>query len=942
MTPTQQHATLAAANCRIVFDNLTRQIYATDASHYQIEPVGVAFPRDAAQASSIIQAAGHAGVSVVPRGAGTGLVGGAIGEGVVIDFSRYNRQISDFDPEKRTVRVGAGVVLDQLNDFLRPEGLCFAPDVATSSRATIGGMIANNSSGARALIYGTTADHLAELEIVLGDGRVVQVGPEHDMLKRQRELLEDMVMLNGLQISERFVPGLVKRWPGYALDRVLRDSGNLINVIAGSEGTLAVITAAQVRLVPTPDEIGLGLIFFDSTTEAMQATVELPELKPVAVEHLDRILLDETKGKRDFQAARDLLELDTNPCESVLAIEFYEEVEDRLAALELKPFGKRKKILQTLAEINQVWALRKTGLSLLTSRRGDAKPATCIEDCAVRPKDLPAFHAGLQDIMRRLGLEVSYYGHAAAGLLHVRPLLDLHSAEDLKKFRQVTQEVAALVKQFKGSFAAEHGVGLGRTEFLKEQVGEDLYLLMRQIKRSFDPHNLLNPGKLIDDGHYKLDADLRLRAGHALKLPFEPVLAFSGRDESFVRNLEQCNGCGACRKPEPTMCPTFVVTGEEIMSTRGRANAIRAALELRGAKGGDPLRSEELEAALSNCLACKACSTECPSNVNLALLKAELQYARIRRYGLSLSQRLFSSADRLGRMGCALRPVANALLESLFFRKLLACVAGISAERPLPRYARQRFDHWFAQRSGRRIAKRGRVILWDDTFVRYHEPQVGLAAVKVLEKAGFEVVLPSERKCCGRPAFSQGNLDEARRLGEHNVAMFNRDVDNAPIIFLEPSCHSMFIEDYREMGIPNAERVAGRCFLLGEVLDDLLRHEPDALHFAPGPANIAIHVHCHAKALTNAAYMHRLAARMPDRKVTYLDTGCCGMAGGFGMLEAKYGLSLEVAKPLVEKIRALPYGTIVVASGASCRQQINHLSPVRARHMAEVIAEALE
>ena len=378
------------------------------------------------------------------------------------------------------------------------------------------------------------------------------------------------------------------------------------------------------------------------------------------------------------------------------------------------------------------------------------------------------------------------------------------------------------------------------------------------------------------------------------------------------------------------------------MSTRGRANAIRAALELRGLKGGDPWRSEELEAALSNCLSCKACASECPSNVNLALLKAELQFARIRRDGLTLRERLFSSVDQLGRIGCATRPLANAVLSSVLFRKLLARFAGISAERPLPPYARQRFDRWFAKRSEKPVATRGRVILWDDTFVRYHEPQIGVAAVKVLEKAGFEVVLPQDRKCCGRPAFSQGNLAEARRLGEHNLALFSRDEDNAPIIFLEPSCHSMFIEDYRELKLPEAERIAARSFILGDVLDELLRREPEALRFASDQANVAIHVHCHAKALTDTSYMHRLAARMPDRKVFYLDTGCCGMAGGFGMLEEKYGLSLEVAKPLVEMIRGLPYGTTVVASGTSCRQQINHLTPVRARHMVEVIAEALE
>lgn len=942
MTPTQQHATLSAANCEVRFDNLTRQLYATDASHYQVEPLAVAFPRDSKQASSIIQAAQQAGVSVIPRGAGTGLVGGAIGDGVVVDFSRYNRLVTEFDVDKQTVRVGAGVVLDQLNHFLRPQGVAFGPDVATSARATLGGMIANNSSGARCALYGTTVDHVAELEVVMSDGRVLRVGPEHDTLKVQRAMLEDLAMLNGLQIGERFPAGLLKRWPGYALDRVLREPTNLINVLAGSEGTLAAITSAVLRVVPTPDEIGLAMIFFDSIPDAMQAAVELADLKPSAIEFLDRMLLDQTRGQREFQAARDLLELDALPAEGVLAVEFYGEVEPRLADLAKRKLGSRKKVLQTLAQINHVWTLRKGGLSLLTSCKGRAKPVTCIEDAAVRPKDLPAYYKQLSALIRDMGLEASFYGHAASGLLHVRPVLDLQSAEDLKKFREVSAETAALVKHFKGSFSAEHGVGMGRTEFLRKEIGDDLYLLMRQIKRSFDPHNLFNPGKLIDDGRFKLDKFLRQSPGHELKLPFEPVLAFAGRDGSFVANLEQCNGCGGCRKETPTMCPTFVATGEEVMSTRGRANTIRAVLELRGVPGGDALNSPELEAALSNCLSCKACLNECPSNVNLALLKAELQWARIRRDGLSLRERLFSSPDLLGRLGCALPKITNDLITSGRFRDLLERITGISAERALPRYAKVRFDRWFEQRQRDSCPARGRVILWDDTFVRYNDPHIGQAAVTVLAAAGYEVQLATGRKCCGRPAFSQGNLGAARKLGSHNLRLLSETADDVPIIFLEPSCHSMFIEDYREMNLPDAERVAGRCFLLEQFLDDQLRADPQLLAFNPRPTAVAIHVHCHAKALTNPAYMHRLAARLPGRKVHYLDTGCCGMAGGFGMMKSKYELSLDIAKPLIEKIRELPYGSMVVASGASCRHQIEHLAPVRARHMAEVLADALE
>jgi FAD/FMN-containing dehydrogenase/Fe-S oxidoreductase len=940
MTPNQQLVTLKAAVCDVAYDNLTRQLYATDASVYQIEPLAVAFPGSAHDASAIIQAAAQAGVSVIPRGAGTSLSGGAIGDGLVVDFARYNRNIYGLNLERKTVWVGAGVVLDQLNDFLHPHKLCFGPDVATSSRATLGGMIANDSSGAHAPVYGTTADHISVLEILTSDGRVAKVGSGHDALPRQRDLLESLTSLNELQITEHFPPGLLKRWPGYALARAMREPGNLAQIIAGSEGTLAAIISAELKIVPLPEKRGVGLLFFASVAEAMQAAAALLDLKPAAVEHIDRLLLDQTRGQLEFQAARDLLELDTKPCEAILIVEFFEDVDERLALLAKRKLALRQRILQTPDEAELVWSLRKAGLSLLTGCKGAAKPVTFIEDAAVRPRDLPAYAAELQKLMGRLGLNASYYGHAAAGLLHVRPVLDLRRAEDLKKYRQIADEVAALVLQFKGTLCGEHGVGIARTEYLRGQVGEEIYQLMRQIKHCFDPYNLFNPGKIISDGRYKIDSNLRRGAGYSLKLPFEPVLAFSAKDRSFTANLEQCNGCGGCLKLTPSMCPTFMATGEEIMSTRGRANAIRAVLEMRGITG-NPLLSAELDAALSNCLSCKACTVECPSNVDLALLKAELQHACIQSRGLNLRERLFSSVDQLGRWGCKLPFVANQLLDSPVLRFIESRLFGITTRRPVPHFAHERFDHWFAKRPPFRAAYRGRVMLWDDTFVRYHEPHIGKAAVKVLEAAGFEVVLPALRKCCGRPAFSQGNLDEVARLGRHNIALLNEERGHTPIIFLEPSCYSMFVQDYRELKLPDMERVAARCFLFEQFIENLLDREPNALVFNEQPARMMIHVHCHAKSLANLDYMYQLATRLPQRTVTMLEAGCCGMAGAFGMMESKYELSVKVAEPLIQVILSQPFGNIVVASGTSCRHQIQHLASVRTLHMAEVLAEAL-
>src|SRR2546426_984036 len=595
-----QERKIKQTGCDVRFDNLTRQLYATDASIYQIEPVGAAFPKNAQQASAVIRAAADTDVSITPRGAGTSLVGNAIGEGLIVEFSRYNRQITDLDIEKRSVRVGAGVVLDQLNDFLRPHGFCFGPDVATSARATLGGMIANNSSGARCPIYGTTADHVVSLEIVMADGRIEKIGPTHESLRAERAKIDNLIRAQKAEMAERWPPGLVKRWPGYGIERFQRAPNNLADVLAGSEGTLAAIFSTEVKISPLPREKGLGLIFFASVGEAMQATVELLDLKPAAIEHIDRPLLDQTRGQLHFQAARDLLELDSTPCESILIVEFYGDVAERLSILQSRKLGLRTKTLTDPAQMNLVWSVRKSGLSLLTGCIGPAKPVAFIEDAAVRPAQLPDYVRGLRSIMKPLGLEASYYGHAASGLLHVRPVLDLHSAADLKKFRQVADQTSALVRQFKGSLSAEHGVGIARTEYMRDQLGDELLEVLREIKRMFDPKNVFNPGKIFSDGsepdghRHKIDNHLRENFTRPLELPFQPVLAFAFKDRSFIGNLEQCNGCGGCLKHSGIMCPTFMATGEEGMSTRGRANIIRAAPQLR-VNGHHPLKSEELD-----------------------------------------------------------------------------------------------------------------------------------------------------------------------------------------------------------------------------------------------------------------------------------------------------------------------------------------------------------
>lgn len=954
-----QQDQLKRTGCEVRFDDLTRQLYSTDASIYQIEPVGVAFPRSAAEAASVIRAAGDLGVNIIPRGAGTGLAGGAVGTGLVVDFARYNRQITDFSKDKMTVRVAPGVVLDQLNAMLSRHGLWFGPDVATSSRATLGGMIANNSSGARSPVYGTTAEHLRSLEIILADGRVVNVGEGFDPLPEIRAAVDGVVQKHAELIRDRLHDRIPKRWPGYGFDRYLKAPGDLAKIVAGSEGTLCAVMTAELNLVPLPKRRALGVLFFASVSDAMQATVELLDLKPPAVEHVDRLLFDQTRGRLNFQSARDLLQLDDKPCEAFLIVEFFDDdTDDKLAELERRNIGLRKLIVKDPAQQGLIWNLRKQGLTLLTACKGPAKPTPGIEDVCVPPDKLPEYVKGLQSIVEPLGIQASYYGHAASGLLHVRPKIDLHTAEDIAKYRKVVDQVADLTARFKGSFAAEHGVGIARTEYMEGQIGPELMAACSQVKQLFDPKNLLNPGKIIPNGeNYRIDTKLRYGDGYSINLPFAPMFSFVERDESFVRNLEQCNGCGGCRKDPPSMCPTFLATGEEIMSTRGRANTIRATLDNKFANNGNVLFSEELDKALEYCLSCKACKTECPSNVDLALLKAEITHAKHQARGVPLLDRLISNADLLGRLNAGPQAaIVNTILRNPIVRMMMEKTLGFAAERTMPPYASERFDKWFAKRSGSNNGaraeslsgngnghktSRGKVVLWDDTWVRYNEPNIGKAAVKVLEAAGFEVTIEARRKCCGRPACSRGVLDEVRRLAEHNISVFKDGTE--PIIFLEPSCYTMFIDEYRQLKIPGADAVAKRCVLFEQFMYELLSREPGAIPFKAGIlSKVGIHGHCHAKAMSNAAIMPKLANAVPGASAKLLDTGCCGMAGAFGMLRTKLELSKKVAQNLIDKINECEPGTTIVASGTSCRHQIHYMTDKDPLHMAELLAMAID
>lgn len=934
----------SATACEVRSDALTRLLYATDASIYQIEPAAVAFPRNVSETATLIQAASAEDLPITGRGAGTGLAGGALGEGLIVDFSRHNRAISDLNVDARTVRVEAGVVLDQLNVYLHPHGLRFGPDVATSSRATLGGMINNNSSGSHVPKYGTTIESVEALEVILADGTVAQIGRGHTDLGELEQQVDRIIERHTAAIDHHMPPGLLKRWAGYGLDKWVRDRADLTRMLGGSEGTLALVTAAELQLEPLPKAKGLGVIFFASVMEAMQATMELMDLEAAAIEHIDRVLFDQTRGQLQFKQARALLDLDDQPCEAILLVEFFEDIHDKLNALQQKKLGLRASTFLDEQEQTHIWSLRKAGLSLLTGCKGASKPTAGLEDVAVLPEKLPEYVAGLQSLMRPLGVEGSYYGHAASGLLHVRPVIDLHSQEDLDKYRSLADGVSALTKQFKGSIAAEHGVGIARTEFLPEHLGDELMGAMQEIKDLFDPENRLNPGKILSaPGYaYTIDSHLRQGADSTIVLPFEPVLAFAAKDECFIGNLEQCNGCGGCRKSTPTMCPTFIATGDEIMSTRGRANTIRAVLEGKHGKQDDPLASPELHDALRHCLSCKACTSECPSNLNMALLKAELLHAQHQKHGVTLRDRMIARVGTVGRWASTLPGLSNALLANPVVRKLNERVLGLSTERPLPRYAEQPFESSSVEQTLPHTP-RGTVYLWDDCFARYNEPNIAHAAYTVLNALGYRVEVIQDKACCGRPAFSTGQLDLARDYATQNIQRITQSDPDTPILFLEPSCYSMFKEDYRELGIPGMDAVEGRCHLIEEFVADAIHRSPETMPWNTPSQPVAIHMHCHTKALTERNAAHEILSMIPGTSLTELTTGCCGMAGAFGTLKDQYALSVQVAKPLIEQIEALSSSTLVVASGTSCRHQIEHLSQhAQPKHIIEVLAKILK
>ncbi|GJQ25117.1 MAG: oxidoreductase [Phycisphaerae bacterium] len=963
-------------------DRLSRALYSTDASIYQMTPAGVVLPRSVEDVCETLRAGARHGAPITARGAGTGLAGGAVNVGIQLDCSRYLNRIVAMDAARRMAIVEPGVVLDELNAALAPMGLHVAPDVATSSRATLGGMIANNSCGAHSVLVGRTVDHVLALEAVLSDGSVARWGEAAALAELERtrgpippsRLADDAERsLSGIanefasEIAARY-PKVMRRNGGYALDR-LRTDGERVNVetiLCGSEGTLAVVTAAVLKLTPLPACRGLVVAHFSDLLDSLAATPVCLEHGPAAVELIDKLILDAARESRHGAARDRLIEGDPR---GILVIELYDESVERLnerlqgvaGDLRRRGMGYAWPVVIDAAHQAGVWNLRKAGLGLLMSRPGERQPYDFVDDCAVDPARLRDFIARFMVVLREEGVEeCSYYAHASVGCLHVKPVLNLRRLSDVRRMVRVADRISALTLEFGGAFTGEHGDGLVRSCWLERMFGPALVGAFARVKAAFDPGNILNPGKIVsplgmadnlrwrpvEDEASGEGADGPAR-GHVAHRPVElTVLDFSAHG-GMAGLAEMCSGVGQCRsRLVGTMCPSYMATGDERDTTRGRANALRLALGDHGLLHG--LDDPALDEVMDLCLSCKACKTECPTGVDMAKLKAEWLRRRNEHVGVPWRSRAVAAMPSLSKWMSVAPGFANAVMQSRLTRAAMERFIGFDRRIAPPRLAKQTFRAWWRRRAGRggpwrgesdaRVADGGEVVYFVDTWTNYYAPQVGVAAVRVLEALGCRVRVV-DNVCCGRPAISKGLLHEASQLAERNIALLAPFAElGVPIVGTEPSCILTFGDEAPQLLRSSAARQVARHAMM---IESFLSRRSDALRrLAPAERpRILYHAHCHQKAMPGStAAMAALGAVCDAAEIP---SGCCGMAGSFGHEVEHYDVARAIGEQrLFPAVRGSD-GARVAVSGFSCREQIAHHTDRRPVHLIEIIAEQI-
>jgi FAD/FMN-containing dehydrogenase/Fe-S oxidoreductase len=942
------------------FDPISRALYSTDASVYQIEPIGVAIPRSRADLVHIVRICGQHRCPITMRGGGTSQAGQAIGPGLVVDTSKYVNALLEVNPDERWARVEPGLVLDELNAALKPHGLRFAPDVSTASRATIGGMMANNSSGARSVLYGKTIDHVLEQEVILSDGSIAQLRPLNsselrsamatDTLESQcYRVVRELADTHRDEINRRF-PKVLRRVGGYNLDEFTRADRpfNLAKLMVGSEGTLGVVLTAKVNLVALPAAKAVLAIQFRDLLESLAATPLILRHHPSAVEVMDKSILDYTRQSAALEAIRQSF-IEGDPG-ALLCVEFYadtpEELPPRLAALErdlrAAGFGYHYRHALDAADQARIWSLREAGLGLSMAMKDDAKSLSFVEDTAVAPDRLRDYIERFLAIVSRHGTSAGVYAHASVGCLHVRPVVNLKTDAGVRTFEAIANEISDLVLEFGGALSGEHGDGLVRSPFTEKMFGSTLYQAFRTIKRTFDPHGIFNPGKIVDAP--PLTSNLRYGAAYAT-IPLTTHFDYSDY-RGMAGAVEMCSGVGACRKTlDGTMCPSYMATRDEQHSTRGRANVLR--LTMAGRLGEAGLGDRGVYETLDLCLECRACKSECPVGVDMARFKSEFLADYWERHGTPLHARALGNARTLAEWGSRFAPVSNWIAGTRPVKALNESLLGIDRRRRLPQFQR----NTLAKRAGRLKAASRRshlhaaaspVLLFNDTFTNFYDPEIGVAALEVLRATGHQPALAANG-CCGRPQISKGLLRDARQLAARNTDRLHAAAATGmPLLFCEPSCLSAVREDAPALLRGDARRRAEAVASVSVLFEEFMARQPMP-KLSAGPGTILLHGHCHQKSMGLVAPAKALLARIPGSTVVDLDAGCCGMAGSFGYDHGHYDVSRAIGeRKLLPAIRAKAPDAVVVASGTSCRHQVADFTNERAVHPAALLHSLLD
>ena len=937
----------------VLFDRLSRGLYSTDASIYQIEPIGVVVPRTDADVRAAIAIAAEAGVPVLARGAGTSQGGQAVGAALILDFTKHLDRLVELDADARTATVEPGIVLDRLNARLEPHGLFFPIDPSTASRATIGGMAGNNSCGARSIRYGNMVHNVRAIDAVLADGteaHLAEVPGDIAALPpgRYRDLvtrLRAVAAREQGEIASRF-PKLLRRVGGYNLDGIDPAGHNMAHMLVGSEGTLAVFRRLTLALQPLPAHRVLGIAHFPTLHAAMAATKPIVALDPDAVELVDRTMIDLARA---IPAYRPTIERTIRGApEAILLIEF--------AGEEAAGLGRRLDELAELlgalpdagplveasdpAVVAEVWEVRKAGLNIMMSMKGEGKPVSFIEDCAVSLDDLPEYTQRLNEVFARHGTQATWYAHASVGCLHVRPILDMKDETDVRKMRAIAEEAFAMVRAYKGSHSGEHGDGLVRSEFHEAMFGPRVVRAFEEVKAAFDPAGLLNPGKIVRPPRMDDRSLFRYRPGYAARLP-DTALDWSAWG-GFAGAVEMCNNNGACRKAGGVMCPSFQATRDEMHLTRGRANALRLAIS--GQLGAEALTSEALFDTLDLCIGCKGCRRECPTGVDMTRMKTEFLHHYRERHGVPLRARLFAHLPAYAPWAARLGPLLGLRDRVPGLAALSQSLVGLTARRPLPRW-RGNGVQWRA----RGEAGNADAVLFVDTFNRYFEPENVGAALVVLEAGGYRIAIagaPGARPlCCGRTYMAAGLVARARAEARRTLAALRPFVAReVPLIGLEPACLFTLRDEFTALlPGPDTDKLAARALLFEEFLAAEAESGRLDLRLKPlAEPKALVHGHCHQKAFGAMGAVTRTLGLVPDLEVEVIEAGCCGMAGAFGYEREHYELSLRIGElgPL-PAVRAASPECLIVADGVSCRQQIAHATPRTAHHAARVLEAAL-